>query len=33
MKSQRNKKSIITVHENIPIDKPKTKVDFKNYFV
>ena len=33
MKSQRNRKSLITVHETIPIEKPKLKVDFKNYFV
>ena len=32
MKSQRNKKSIITVHET-PIVKPSKKIEYKNYFV
>jgi hypothetical protein len=35
MKSQRNKKSVITVHEEKPEEeiKPFKKSDFKQYFV
>ena len=35
MKSQRNKKSVITVHEEKPLDEIKQlkKTDFKQYFV
>ena len=31
MKSQRKRKSIITVHET-PLGKPSKKIEYKNYF-